>query len=75
MDEARRQMAHKHLAEAERIAELGLKHIARQKQIIVSFSEGGPERALAEELLKTMLEGQVLHEEHRDRLRHELGLA
>ena len=34
MDEAHRQMARHHLAEAERFAELGLKHIARQKRQI-----------------------------------------
>jgi hypothetical protein len=75
MDEAHRQMARHHLAEAERFAELGLKHIARQREIIVAFSGSGPDRAAAEALLSTMLESQILHEEHRDRLRRELGLA
>jgi hypothetical protein len=68
-------MARRHLAEAERFAELGLKHIARQKQIIAGLSESGPARASTEGLLTTMMESQALHEEHRDRLRRELGLA
>jgi hypothetical protein len=75
MDEAHRQITQQHVADPKRIAELGLKHIARQKQIIGSFRADGPARASAEGLLTTMLESQVLHEEHRDRLRRELGLA
>ena len=74
MDEAHRRMAQEHLAQAERAVEIGLKHLARQKQIVAAFSGVGPGRASAEALLKTMLESQALHEEHRDRLRHELGL-
>jgi hypothetical protein len=59
---------------SERAAELGLKHIARQCDIVAAF-RSRPDKATAEALLKTLLESQVLREEHRDRLRRELRLA
>jgi hypothetical protein len=66
-------MAERHLVEAKQTVALGLEHIARQEQIIARLTEGGRDRAAAEELLRTLRECQALHEAHRDRLRVELG--
>jgi hypothetical protein len=71
----RRLLAEQHLAQAESAAALGREHIARQERIIAALSAGDHDLQAAEELLKTLKESQVLHEEHRDRLRRELGLA
>ncbi len=71
----RRLVAERHLAQAESAAALGLQHIARQQRIIAGLTAGGHDTGIAEELLKTFLETQALHEEDRHRLRRELGLA
>jgi hypothetical protein len=72
---ARRALAVQNLPLAEHVVALGLEHIARQRGIIDTLKNGGHDTASAEDLLHTLLETQVLHEEHRDRLRAELGLA
>ena len=71
----RRLIAEQHLAQAESAAASGRAHIGRQELIIAVLTAGGHGTAIAEELLKTFRETQALHEEDRDRLRRELGLA
>jgi hypothetical protein len=70
-----REMVEQHLAEAEKAVTEGRVHIASQVQIIADLKRGDNDTAAAEALLRTLMETQRLHEEHRDRLRQELGLA
>ena len=72
---AERNLAKQHLVQSEQAAAKGLKHIALQDRIVVTLRKGNHcNTELAEALLTTMLETQLLHEAHRDRLRRELGL-
>jgi hypothetical protein len=66
------EMAIKHLAQAEQMVALGLKHTVDQELRIRRLH--GDDLDQAQRLLQTFKETQVLHEEHRDRLRRELGL-
>ena len=47
--------------------------IARQRSVVETLRNGGQDTVFAERLLQKLLESQVLHERHRERLRHELG--
>jgi len=67
-----RKIAIEHLAVAEATVALGLKHIVDQEARIRQLT--GRDRAHAERLLTAFRESQVLHEEHRDRLRRRLGI-
>ena len=71
---AERNLAKQHLVQSEQAAAKGLKHIALQDRIVATLRQGNHCTELAEALLTTMLETQLLHEAHRDRLRRELGL-
>ena len=68
-----REIAIKNLAQAEQFVSLGLKHIADQELRVARLH--GNDLAQAQNLLQTLKETQVLHEEHRDQLRQELGWA
>ena len=68
-----RETVARHLAEAEKAVTEGRVHIAHQVQIIVDLKRGDHDTAAAEDLLNTLIETQRLHEQHRDRLRLELG--
>ena len=70
-----RPLAEQHLKQAEEVVALGRVHIASQVQILDELRKGGHDSLAAEELLATLQHSQALHEEHRDRLRKELGLA
>ena len=64
-----------HLAEAEAQAAKGLEHIAHQRTIIADLDRDGHDSRTANELLTALLRSQALHEQHRDRLKRELGLS
>ena len=70
-----RNLAEQHLAQSERAVADGIKLIALQQRIVATLREGNRSTAVAEELLKTLIDSQTLHEGHRDRLRNELGLS
>jgi hypothetical protein len=64
-----------HLNKAEEAVALGRVHIASQIRILDALRKDGHPTLVAEQLLATFQQSQLLHEEHRDRLRKELGLA
>ena len=66
------EIAIENLAQLERTVALGLKHIADQELRMTRLH--GDDLAQAQSLLQTFKETQALHEEHRDRVRRELGL-
>jgi hypothetical protein len=68
----KRELALQHLAQAEQAVADGCRHIAGQRAVI---DEHGQETVEAERLLQTYLELQRMHEDHRDRLKQELGGA
>ena len=70
-----REMVERHLAEAEKAVVDGRVRIASQVQIIADLKRGDHDTTAAEALLNTLMETQRLHEEHRHRLRRDLGLA
>jgi len=74
MDRAERKIAEQHLMEAEDMVAQGRKHIARQKRVIAELTRDGHDIASATLLLDTLQESQRMQEQHRDRLRKELGL-
>jgi hypothetical protein len=69
-----REMAERHLLQAEDAVLSGESHIERQKQIIRDMEAKGQDVALANALLHTFLALQQEHVAHRDRLKVELGL-
>jgi hypothetical protein len=72
---AHREMAEEHLAQAEDACVKGRAHVNQQEAIVAKLPVGGRARASAEALLAVFRESQALHEDHRDRLRYELGLT
>jgi hypothetical protein len=71
----KRELALQHLAQAEQAVADGCRHIAGQRAVIQKLDEHGQETVEAERLLQTYLELQRMHEDHRDRLKQELGGA
>ncbi|TIW61027.1 MAG: hypothetical protein E5V49_13125 [Mesorhizobium sp.] len=57
------------LAVLEQHVLLGERHIARQREIVADFHDRGFRADLAEELLELFEQMQLLHIDHRDRLR------
>jgi hypothetical protein len=70
-----RRLAKRHLPEAEKLVGLGRKHIFHQQRIIEELRNVDQDTIAAEQLLNALVETQMLHEEHRDQLRRDLGLA
>jgi hypothetical protein len=70
LDQTRR----RDLAMVERHVARGLEMIAEQRNRILLLEKHGRDLYLANDVLKRLLETQALHEQHRDRLRQELGL-
>ncbi len=68
-----RELALKHLAQAEVAAAEGLRHIAEQQSRIETLRGDGHDVAEAERLLRLFFEVQDQHEAHRDRLLAELA--
>jgi hypothetical protein len=66
---------HKHLAEAEAQVAQGLRHVADQRDVVEQLERDGHDSTTARDLLVTLLRSQQLHEEHRDRLKRELGVG
>ena len=62
-----------HLALAQRHVVQGRRHIARQKQIIVTLRKGGHDTAMARSLLINFEDAQKMHIADRDRLKKELA--
>ncbi len=69
-----REMAERHLLQAEQAFVAGASQIDRQEKIIREMEAKGQDVTLAKELLKTFLVVQQEHAAHRDRLKVELGL-
>jgi hypothetical protein len=69
-----RQLALKHLAQAERHVTEGRATIQRQQQIIVVLESDGHDAAQAHALLETFLVTLALHEQEVVRIRSALGL-
>ena len=67
-----RELALKHLVQAEAAVARGLQHIAEQQLRIARRWGDAHDAAEAKQLLRTFLDLQRSHEEHRDRLRAEL---
>jgi hypothetical protein len=70
-----RKMAEQHLAEAEAVVAEGEQHIADQELRIAELRRDGHGTAAAIELLAIFKNCQVLHIEHRDWLKRELGVV
>jgi hypothetical protein len=62
-----------HLAQAEGHVALGLKHIARQHEIIAKMELAGHDTTVPRSLLATFEDVQVTHETDRDRIRAALA--
>ncbi|MGJ4942156.1 hypothetical protein ACQR1W_16390 [Bradyrhizobium sp. HKCCYLS1011] len=67
-----RAMQLRHLDEAERHVAEGERHIAEQEERIVGLARLGHDLAEAKKLLENFYECQVLHIQHRNRIRREL---
>ena len=67
-----RAMQLRHLDEAERHVTEGERHIAEQEERISDLARLGHDLAEAKILLENFYASQVLHIQHRDRLRREL---
>ncbi|ODM74078.1 hypothetical protein A6X20_12035 [Bradyrhizobium elkanii] len=65
-------MQARHLAEAERHIAEGERHIAEQEELIEHLAHHGHDLAEARKLLDNFYSCQVLHVQHRDRIRREL---
>lgn len=70
-----REIIERRLAESEQDVAQGRVHIANQVRIIEDLKACHHDTTAAEAVLNTLMETQRLHEEHRDLLRHELGVA
>jgi hypothetical protein len=70
-----RAMLIEHLQQAEAQAAGGVRHIERQRRLIVELERDAHDVTVAKDLLATYLRTQELHEQHRDRLGCELGLS
>ena len=68
-----RAMQLRHLEQAERHVAQGAQHIAEQEARIASFIRRGQDAAEARKLLDNFNASQVLHVQHRDRIRQELA--
>lgn len=68
-----RDLASKHLAQAEATVAAGRRHIVEQKLRIKRLAGDGPDVAGAEDFLDILLDIQGQHEAHRDWLKAELG--
>ena len=68
-----RQLAIKHLEQAERHVALGEKHITRQRELIAQMEHGGHDTATAVDLLRIFELVQQNHVADRDRIRAELA--
>jgi hypothetical protein len=64
-------MMQNQLAVAEWIVELGQTHLAQQRRIIRGLAKAGRDTRLAEDIMATFVETQVLHEEYRNRMKAE----
>ena len=63
----------RHLEEAEGHVVLGEQHIVRQRQLVFELERDGHDTTVAKQLLAEFEATQVLHAEHRDRLRQQLA--
>jgi hypothetical protein len=63
-----------HLPMVERHVERGKVMIAEQQARIARLADMGCDVASANDVLRCLLETQKLHEQHRERLKRELGL-
>ncbi|WP_316397571.1 hypothetical protein [Bradyrhizobium sp. 33ap4] len=68
-----REMQLRHLEQAERHIAQGERHIAEQEGLIEHLANHGHDLAEAKKLLDNFYSCQVLHVQHRDRIRRELG--
>lgn len=68
-------MLRRHLALVEGHVAQGRGLIVRQYDCMERLTAGKWDLTQANEVLRTLLHAQSLHEDHRDRLRRELGLA
>ena len=68
-----RAMQLRHLEEAERHIAEGERHIAEQEDRIADLARLGHDLAEAKILLENFYASQMLHIQHRDRIRRELG--
>jgi hypothetical protein len=50
-------------------------HVADQRDVVEQLERDGHDSTTARDLLVTLLRSQQLHEEHRDRLKRELGVG
>jgi hypothetical protein len=69
-----KEMLRSHLLMVERHVKRGLEMIKEQEERISRLQGGGVDAAGATNVLRQLLEIQELHEQHRDRLKRELGL-
>ena len=67
-------MLRRYLLTVERHVERGKVMIAEQQARIVRLADMGCDVASANDVLRRLLETQELHEQHRERLKRELGL-
>ncbi len=67
-----RWLIERRLADAEQHVVQGLNNIEQHRRLIEKLKRGGNDTTRAEEILKTLLSVQALHEQDRDRLRAEL---
>ncbi|WP_407155154.1 hypothetical protein [Bradyrhizobium sp. STM 3557] len=67
-----RAMQLRHLEQAERHVAEGERHIAEQEERIADLARLGHDLAEAKVLLENFYASQVLHIQHRDRIRREL---
>ena len=63
----------RHLEQAERHVAQGAQHIAEQEARIAGFIRRGQDTTEARKLLDNFHASQVLHVQHRDRIRQELA--
>jgi hypothetical protein len=61
--------------QARQRAELGERHIVKQRKIVAELKRDGHDTYAAERLLRTFEETQVLHKEHADRLSRDAAAA
>jgi len=68
-----RRFLEEHLAMAERHVAEGEVHLLRQRQLVSDLRRSGHDTTESEKFLAQLEAMQVMHLEHRDRLRLELG--
>jgi hypothetical protein len=68
-----RAMLQQHLAEAERHASAGLRHLSRQETLIAELDRDGHDTTEARKVLATLRTTQSLHEQDVERILGELA--